>query len=98
MLPSHKRLAAAQVREILKNGSTVRSGPLVLKYQPSSKGAAAIVISKKVAKTAVTRNRVRRSLYRALSKSLPRARMVVMVQKLAPDYSEDIAKLCSKLS
>ena len=98
MLPARKRLAAAEVREILKNGSTMRSGPLVLKYKASSVGAAAIVVSKKVAKTAVARNRARRALYRILSKSLPRAHMVVMVQKLAPDYSADISNLCSKLS
>jgi len=98
MLPARKRLAAAEVREILKNGSTVRSGPLVVKYRTSSRGAAAIVVSKKVANTAVVRNRVRRALYRALGQSLPHAHMVVMVQKVEPDYSAHISILCSKLS
>lgn len=53
---------------VYRKGSTVR-GPLVsIKFVPSRKGSPyrlAIVVSKKVAKQAVTRNRIRRRLYEA---------------------------------
>lgn len=99
MLPARKRLAAAEVREILKSGKAVRSGHLLLKYCPARSGAAAVVVSKKVAKSAVARNRIRRSIYRELARALPATKhIVILVQKNMPEYSADIETLCSKLS
>lgn len=99
MLPARKRLAAAEVREILKSGKTARAGHLLMKYCPARAGAAAVVVSKKVAKSAVARNRIRRSVYRNLARVLPaKSHVVILVQKNMPEYSADIKTLCSKLS
>jgi len=99
MLKAKERLAAAEVRAILKSGSTLRSGALLGKYVPARSRGAAAVVSKKVAGSAIERNRIRRSVYRALATSLPsRVHLVVMVQKRLDDYSSDIETLCSKLS
>ena len=99
MLPARKRLAAAEVREILKSGKTLRVGYLLLKYCPARAGAAAVVVSKKVAKSAVTRNRIRRSIYRELARAFPATtHIVVLVQKNVPEYSADIETICLKLS
>lgn len=50
---------------VYRSGSTVRSEFLTLKYAPSKKDdyRLAIVVSKKVSKSAVKRNRIRRRIY-----------------------------------
>jgi ribonuclease P protein component len=60
------------LKAVYRNGKTVR-GPLMnLKYasRPSAKGyRAAVVVSKKVHKSAVTRNRIRRRLYEIIRRA-----------------------------
>jgi len=54
------------VRRVYRNGSSARSSHLSLKYlkQPSSSdNRVAVVVSKKVDKKAVVRNRIRRRVY-----------------------------------
>lgn len=51
---------------LYKRGSTVRSGQLALRYCPNPRRSSfrlAVVVSKKVSKHAVVRNRIRRRLY-----------------------------------
>lgn len=98
MLPKSKRIGAAEVREILKNGRALRAQSVFVRFLPHQKGAAAVVVSKKVAKTAVARNKIRRAIYQSLEKKLPNAHMVFMVQKHVTNYTDDIASICSKLS
>ncbi len=54
------------VRTVYKNGQTVRQPELSLKYMPRQNGRGyrvAVVVSRKVHKSAVTRNRIRRRIY-----------------------------------
>ncbi len=72
MLPKKRRLTAAQVKEVLSSGKSVRGVAISLKYvvKPGFFGSA-VVAPKAVARLAVDRNRVRRALYRALSSLSP---------------------------
>lgn len=96
MLKKTSRLSAVQVREVLKEGRSLRGAGVSAKYLPSSKGQAAVVVSKSTAKTAVLRNKLRRSAYAALT-SLPRARVVFFINTAKFDPNE-LQTLCSKLS
>ena len=62
------------LRFVYKNGQTVRSSLAALKYiqNPYRKNSRfAVVISKKVLKSAVRRNRVRRRIYEIIRRELP---------------------------
>ena len=59
---------------VYKRAITVRGEYLSLKYTPNLRGAtwrAAVVVSKKVSKSAVTRNRIRRRIYEAIRQQSP---------------------------
>jgi ribonuclease P protein component len=54
------------LKTVYRNGQTVRGSLMNLKYAPRHPGKpyrAAVVVSKKVHKSAVTRNRIRRRIY-----------------------------------
>lgn len=54
---------------IYRNGKTVRQGPISLRFTANTrrtKCRVAVVVSKKVAKKAVDRNKIRRRLYEAI--------------------------------
>lgn len=53
------------VKRVYRNGSSVRSKPMNLKYLENKKktNRVAVVVSKKVHKSAVVRNRIRRRVY-----------------------------------
>ena len=98
MLPKTSRLSASEVREILKSGRSVRLGTLSAKYVVSAHTKAAVVVSAKVAKNAVERNRLRRDAYRVLRASLPKGvHVVFFLHKPALDPLE-LSSLCLKLS
>lgn len=61
------------VRYTYKKGKTIRSPQLSLVHAVNSRGRQrfAVVVSKKVLKTAVGRNRIRRRLYEAIRLELP---------------------------
>ena len=63
------------LRYVYKNGQIVRSRLATLKYSTNTnrtKTRIAVVVSKKVIKSAVSRNRIRRRLYEYLRLQLPR--------------------------
>jgi len=98
MLPKRQRLTAAEVREILKSGRSARTATLSAKFISSKERKAAVVVSTKVAKSAVMRNRLRRAAYDALRPVLPAGKSTVLfLHKPALDKDELIS-LCSKLS
>lgn len=71
MLKKSKRLSAAEVKEVLKRGRSMRVGAYVAKLLPSSTPLrVAVIIPKKAAPKATTRNTLRRAAYRNL-KTLP---------------------------
>ncbi|HVZ76022.1 MAG TPA: ribonuclease P protein component [Candidatus Paceibacterota bacterium] len=87
MIPSRRRLRADEVREVLSRGSTRRAGPFSLKYlETTTVFRCAVVVSKKVAKTAVMRNRLRRAGYRALGAASlpPTGHAILFVQSIPP--------------
>ena len=59
------------MRYVYQHGKTVREQRMSLVFMPNSKGftRVAVVVSKKVEKTAVGRNRIRRRVYEALRKN-----------------------------
>lgn len=60
------------VKYVYKHGKTLRTSKMSLTFTPNSKGFTriAVVVSKKVAKSAVKRNRIRRRIYEALRLNL----------------------------
>jgi RNase P protein component len=97
MVPKLRRLTAREVREVLKNGKTLRANTVVAKYIASERSKAAVVVSSKVAKRAVERNSLRRKGYNALSTLPPHKHLVFFIQK--KEFNpHDILFLCSKLS
>ena len=103
MLPKTKRLTAQEVREVLKLGKPVRAGAVSARYTvgtaalPEQASKAAVVVSTKVARSAVARNKLRRLGYAALTTLPARTHLVVFIQ--SKDVTPaDIATLCSKLS
>ncbi len=56
----------AGIQRLLRTGASARTGALSLRYAPNPKRSSyrlAIVVSRKVSKSAVVRNRIRRRLY-----------------------------------
>lgn len=98
MLAKRSRLTSAEVRAILGSGRSARAEGLSCKYIPAADARAAVVVSKKIAKTAVMRNRLRRAVYRTLQKTrLPRLHMVFFLHS-TKFSAEALTHLCSKLS
>jgi len=65
------------LRYVYKNGQAVRSRLVTMKYidNPRRKRPrVAVVVSKKVLKSAVGRNRIRRRIYEVIRKELPEAK------------------------
>src|SRR5258708_1935552 len=101
MLPKSKRLNKAQVAEVLSRGHGRRGGTLSLKYlETTTPFRSAVVISKRVARTAVRRNYVRRVLCQALrGASLPpTGHAILFVQsipegKLAAVFAAELKKI-----
>lgn len=96
MLPKRSRLTTADVRQVIKAGRSVRGMGISLKYEPAKSVQVAVVVSKRVAKRAIERNRLRRLVYRSLP-SLPQVRVVLFVQSAKID-TDAIRNLCSQLS
>ena len=97
MLPKKERLTSSEVREVLKGGTSLREGSISAKVLPAARGKASVVVSSKVAPTAVLRNRLRRMGYQALPHPLPHYRMIFFVQRRDFDPAA-FSQLCSKLS
>lgn len=61
------------VNRVYRDGSSVRGGMISLKYRIAPSGThkkIAVVVSKKVAKSAVTRNRIRRRVFEVIRHQL----------------------------
>ena len=98
MLAKNQRLTAARVREIIKSGRSARTATLSAKFVPGKGAKAAVVVSSKVAKTAVARNKLRRAAYQTLRTSLPKnTQAVFFLHKPILDPAE-LQQLCLKLS
>ena len=97
MLAKKQRLTAVQVREIIKNGRSARTATLSAKFKAASPSKAAVVVSIKTAKSAVMRNKLRRSAYATLRASLPKGiHAVFFLHKPILD-TDELNSLCLKL-
>lgn len=90
------------LRYVYKNGKVVRGPLCALKFAPNDRRndyRLAVVVSKKVSKSAVTRNRIRRRLYEAYRLTAPAMKqphdLVVTVfnEQLATIPSDELTKL-----
>lgn len=97
------------ITRLYANGKTVRTGSLALRYAQNPKRRdyrVAVVVSRKVSKSAVVRNRIRRRVYesvRILSSNFEQPYDLVFTvfdAKMAAvppiELAADIAKLCKK--
>lgn len=72
---SHRFHGHGSLRFVYKNGQAIRTHMITVKYITNSRrkhSRFAIVVSKKVHKSAVGRNRIRRRLYEIIRLELPR--------------------------
>jgi len=68
---SHRFHGYGSLNAVYRRGQTVREPSVSLKYlsrRPNKSGRVAIVVSKKVSKSAVVRNRIRRRIYETVRK------------------------------
>jgi ribonuclease P protein component len=99
----------ASIQRLYKSGKLVRSASLSLRYAPNSRRTEyrlAVVVSRKVSKSAVVRNRIRRRLYehvRILSASIPVSHDLIitvydenMAEMPATGLNEEVVKLFNK--
>lgn len=99
MLPARRRLRASEVEEVLSRGKSARATYLSAKSLSTGQPLrVAAVVSKKVAKKAVERNRLRRGLYRALMPIVASGNVMIFIQKipneaLVPAFSKDLEVL-----
>jgi ribonuclease P protein component len=73
MLEKRYRLNSHEVRRVRQDGRTYHAPHFVLQTAPASQSGAAgcaVVVSGKMAKTAVARNRLRRRLYAVLAENI----------------------------
>jgi ribonuclease P protein component len=71
---SHRFHGHGSLRYVYKNGQAIRSHLITIKYVKNSHrkhSRFAVVVSKKVLKSAVGRNRIRRRLYEVIREQLP---------------------------
>ena len=108
MIPNKNRFHRRNhVNSVYKKGKSVRSGSLSLKFMISNSDdhKFAVSISKKVAKSAVTRNRIRRRVFEQIrtNENIPKGMWGVvgvfdesLVDAPAKDLSAQINSLISK--
>lgn len=76
-----------------RNGKVARSGHMAIKYVPNSKRDLprfAVVVSKKVYKSAVKRNRIRRRLYEIIRRFVARKDDIKSVDVMINVYSPEV--------
>ena len=72
---SHRFHGHGSLRYVYKNGQAVRSHMVTIKYTKNphrARSRFAVVVSKKVHKSAVGRNRIRRRIYETVRQELPK--------------------------
>ncbi len=101
MIASRNRFhGRAGIRKLYATGKSVRSGALSLRYsaEPTRSYRLAVVVSKKVHKSAVVRNRIRRRLYELVrilysSETAPRDLLItVFDERIATTAPEELKK------
>lgn len=103
---THRFHGRAQIQRVYKGGKLVRSAYVSLRYMENSKADSyrlAVVVSKKVSKKAVVRNRIRRRIYEHVrilfgSQSIPfDFLLTVFDERLATLPADELAQEINKL-
>jgi ribonuclease P protein component len=106
MLKKRLRLRGSEVEEVLKDGRSVRSPHMQVKWLGGQEPLrSAAIVAKSVARKATSRNALRRAMYRAIASAtppLPHARALFflrMVPKEPPSaiLKDEVAFLISRI-
>jgi ribonuclease P protein component len=99
MLKKRDRLTVEDI-EALSKGTSVFSTLISLRYIKASKSKFAVSVSKKIAKTAVDRNRIRRRVYSMLDQITPLLKESVhaMLMPKKEFLNEDYVKLGAEIT
>lgn len=83
MIPKQNRINREDFEKIMKKGGIGSSSLFSLRFlkNPLNKGHFSVVVSKKVAKTAVSRNKIRRRAYSVLGKSVKNPYFIILLGK-----------------
>jgi len=104
MLSKRNRLSKKEILELLPKSKSLRGSFLLLRFKnlpEKNNFKAGVSISKKIAKSAVMRNKIRRIIYRELSyikKNIMPANLFFVVNKIAEnkELKEDVVVLLTK--
>lgn len=103
---SHRFHGHGSLRYVYKNGQAIRSHLITIKYVKNSHrkhSRFAVVVSKKVHKSAVGRNRIRRRLYEIIRQELPQIKtphdivILVFSSEVLTLPKDDLAALIQQL-
>lgn len=99
MLPKKSRIERKSFKKILDSRKYLNSTHFTLRFSDYSENKAAVSVSKKVSKSAVVRNRIRRRVYSVLKDILPSLRpgLYLVVAKSGAEKVEG-EKLTSELA
>lgn len=102
MLPKHSRLTKETIERHLIRARRLKTSRFLVLYTriPQAKvPQVSFTVSKKVAKTAVLRNKLRRRGYTAVRVLIPRLSpdVAVLISYLSPDIKVSIAELTAEL-
>lgn len=92
MLPKSRRISQAEAKELFTRGANFHSPNFMLKVlRGSGESRFAVSISKKVAASAVARNRIRRRVYSSVYRILPTARSGFRIGFSAKPGAKDLS-------
>jgi len=92
---THRFHGRASIQRLYKSGKMVRSAGMGLRYAPNPRGTyrVAVVVSRKISKSAVTRNRIRRRLYENVRTLFASANEPPAFDILVTVFRDDLASL-----
>jgi ribonuclease P protein component len=103
MLPKKNRLTKKEILDFLPKSKSLRGNFLLLRFKISDNKdfKAGVSISKKIARTAVVRNKIRRAIYKTLSddkKNINPSAIFFIVNKLSDTklLKDDVERLLSE--
>ena len=79
MLKRKQRVTSEVFSRVLKKGKTCHSDNFTLRFISGTSGRAAVIVSKKIAKTAVSRNTIKRKVRSALVPLIPNKSLTILV-------------------
>jgi ribonuclease P protein component len=86
MLKRAQRVKRVVFTDFFKKGKRVHSEYLTVVYTPFPTFHGSVVVSKKVSKKAVERNRIRRRIYHTLANHAPSSQTGVFIVVVKPPY------------